>query len=149
MSFTKFQKPTLESRERNNDQIVAQFYVQNTRMYTSFPTKDAYAQFILSKEEGSDTCNELIFAGAATFLDIDCPLQLSELGFQDTPDFVSQFNTFLMLNYETLLGVELSEHQILWSTSTRPEKTSFHITIKNPCFFLAKRSTFCKIKGIC
>ena len=135
MSFTRTQKPTLESRKRNDDQIVAQLFLQNTRMYTSFHTKDDYAQFILSKEEGSNTCNEVIFSSCATFLDIDRPLQLSELGFSDVPDFVKQFNSFLIQNYETLLGVKIAEHQILWSTSTRPTKTSFHITIKDPWFF--------------
>ena len=134
MSFTKKLVPTLETRKRNKDCIVAQLFVQNRRLYTSFATKDDYASFILSKDEGSDTCNEIAWLGSRvkTFLDIDCPLQLSELGFKDTSDFVKQFSAFLIENYKTLLGVTIKEHQLLWSSSTRPDKTSFHIIVSDP-----------------
>ena len=135
MSYTKTQNPTLESRKRNQDSIVAQLSVENTRLYTSFHGPDDYAKFILSHEEGADTCNELIWTDCCTFLDIDCPLQLSELGFSDVPDFVNQFNQFLIENFSVLLGVTITEHQILWANSTRPEKTSFHVIVKSPIFF--------------
>jgi hypothetical protein len=135
MCFTKTQGPTLETRKQNNDLIVAQCTVQNTRLYTSFPTPDAYAEFILSKTEGSDTANEVLWTSCNTFLDIDCPMPLHELGFSGVPDFVKQFNEFLIANFTLLLGVDITEHQILWANSTRPSKTSFHIIIKSPFFF--------------
>ncbi len=134
MSFTKTQAPTLANRERNNDEIVCQTFVQSTRMYTSFSTKDDYAQFILSDLEGSDTCNELIYSDCCTYLDLDCPLQLSELGYDSVTAFVDSFNDFIIRGYQTHLGIVISKHQILWSTSCRPEKTSFHIIVKTPEF---------------
>ncbi len=134
MSFTKTQAPTLQAREQNSDEIVAQLFVQNTRLYTSFSTKDEFAKFILSDEEGSDTCNELLYGPCATYLDLDCPLQLSELGYASVPEFVEKFDAFLILAYKKHLGVDLSRNQILWCTSCRPEKTSFHIVIKHPDF---------------
>ena len=133
MSFTKTQAPILANRERNGDEIIAMCFVQGTRLYTAFPQKDDYARFILSSEEGADTCNELLYGDCATFLDIDCPLQLKDLGFS-RKDFVKTMNEFLIMGYKTHLGLELREHQILWCTSTSPEKTSFHIIIKNPEF---------------
>ena len=127
MSFSNTQNPTLESRKRNQDSIVAQCTVQNKRLYTSFHSPDDYAKFILSAQEGSDTSNEVIWTSCNTFFDIDCPMSLDELGFSGVPDFVNQFNQFLIENFSLLLGVEITEHQILWADSTRPSKTSFHI----------------------
>ncbi len=107
MSFTKTQAPTLENREINNDQIVAQLFVQGTRLYTSFPTKDDLARFILSSETGADTSNELLWTDCATFFDLDCPLQLSELGFQSVAEFVERFNALLITAFQTHRGLAL------------------------------------------
>ena len=91
--FTATQQPTLDSRKTNNDEIVVQTMVQNRRMYTSFATKDKYAEFILSDSEGSDFCNEILYNDVATYLDLDCPLQIPDLGFE-TNSFLS-FKNFI------------------------------------------------------
>ena len=52
--------------------------------------------------------------------------------------FVQQFNSFLIQAFKKHLGVGIVKHDILWSTSSRPEKTSFHILVKNHDFYFAK-----------
>lgn len=146
MSFTKTQAPTLENRERNKDHIVSQLFVQGTRLYTSFHTKDDYARFILSSEEGSNTCNELLYGDCKTFLDLDCPLQLSELGFPTVSDFQKKFTDFLITSYKTHLGLELRKAQVLWCTSCRETKTSFHIVISNDEYSWKKNCIYEKLR---
>ena len=105
--FTHTQQPTLDSRKTNNDEIVAQTMVQGRRVYTSFATKDMYAEFILSNEEGSDYCNELLYGDVATYLDLDCKLPVPELGFDTLEQFITGFNDILVKVYDEFLGQKL------------------------------------------
>ena len=129
--FSQIQQPALQSRETNADEIVAQTMVQGRRMYTTFATKDKYAEYILSNAEGSDFCNEVLYGDVATFLDLDCKLQIPELGFETIQEFISGFNDILVNVYDEYLGMELNKRSILWSESCREDKTSFHIKVAN------------------
>ena len=129
--FSQIQQPALQSRETNADEIVAQTMVQGRRMYTTFATKDKYAEYILSNAEGSDFCNEVLYGDVATFLDLDCKLQIPELGFETITEFISGFNEILVNVYDEYLGLELNKRSILWSESCREDKTSFHIKVAN------------------
>ena len=136
--FTYTQQPALDSRKTNNDEIIAQTTVQNRRVYTTFANKDKYAEFILSDKEGSEFCNELLYGNVSTFIDLDCKLQIPELGFETMQEFISGFNQILIKVYDEYLGLKLNKRNILWSESCRPQKSSFHIVIKNSEFFWKK-----------
>ncbi|HIB94597.1 MAG TPA: hypothetical protein EYO60_09995 [Candidatus Lambdaproteobacteria bacterium] len=132
--FTQTQQPTLHSRKTNGDEIVAQTMVQNRRVYTTFANRDKYVEFILSDAEGAKHCNEVLYGPVHTFFDLDCPLQIPELGFDNILEFITIMNDLLIRVYSEYLGLELHARSILWSESCRKDKSSFHIVIKSMDF---------------
>ncbi len=128
MFFPK-QNQCLEARATSGDEIVFQTLIQGSRRYTSLPTKDHYARFLLSGQHGADYCNELLFSDCHSFLDLDCPSTLEQLGWESEAAFIQAFNALLITCFEKHLTVSLKPNDILWSCSTRPGKTSYHIKI--------------------
>ena len=128
MFFPK-QNQCLEARATSGDEIVFQTFIQGSRRYTSLPTKDHYARFLLSGQHGADYCNELLFSDCHSFLDLDCPSTLEQLGWESEAAFIQAFNDLLITCFEKHLTVSLKPNDILWSCSTRPGKTSYHIKI--------------------
>ena len=88
MTLWKKQSPALEHREQTGDEIVCQYFLEGSRVYTTFPDVHSYAKFILSE---NDTANELLYGAVHTFFDIDSKVTLSDLGFDSVPEFVAKF----------------------------------------------------------
>ena len=122
------QAPALDQRAISEDQICFSTLVNGQRRYSSLPDKDEYARFILSTSEGSQFANELLWSDNHTYVDLDAPCTLEELGFT-LEAFVEAFNELLITSFAKHLGVEIKPNQILWSDSSRPSKTSFHIKV--------------------
>ena len=127
MFFFK-QAPALDQRAISEDQICFSTMVNGHRVYGSVPDKDEYARYILSSNDGSDFANELLWSDTHTYVDLDAPCTLDDLG-HTLETFVAAFNHLLIESFAKHLDCEIRPHQILWSNSTRAEKTSFHIKI--------------------
>ena len=127
MFFFK-QAPALDQRAISEDQICFSTLVNGARVYGSVPDKDEYARYILSSKDGSDYANELLWTDTHTYVDLDAPCTLDDLG-HTLETFVAAFNHLLIESFAKHLDCEIRPHQILWSNSSRPEKTSFHIKI--------------------
>ena len=126
MTLWKKQSPALEHREQTGDEIVCQYFLEGSRVYTTFPDVHSYAKFILTE---NNTANELLYGAVHTFFDIDCKVTLSELGFSSVPEFVTKFTDFLIRGFGKHLDTDVPARNFLWSSSTRPGKVSFHITV--------------------
>ena len=130
--FTTLQKPSLDSRKTNGDGIVAQTMVQGKRMYTTFSNADKYIDFINSGEDGSEFCNELLWGPVSTFFDLDCPLQVPELGFDSMSGFISGFNDLLVRVYDE--KVRVYDESISWSSVEQKEHSMVGILQKRQKF---------------
>ena len=128
-TFWRTQKPCLEHAEKNNDAIVFSTFINGIRMYSSVSNKDEYARFLLSHQSGSDCCCELLWGPSATYLDLDSPHTLQTLGFDTEAEFITQFNDLLITTFRDHLDTVITSGNILWSCSTRENKTSYHIKI--------------------
>ena len=125
------QAPCLEHRNTTQDRIVFSTFLQGTRMYSSLPDADAYAQMIL---DDSQFCNELLWTDCHSYLDLDAPTSLEGLGLTEN-QFVEQFNALLVEQFNTHLGVVIAPNDILWSTSTREGKLSYHLKITSSQYY--------------
>ena len=129
------QKLCLDQRATAKDEIVCSTFIEGVRVYLSFADKDEFARFILGSADGHDMCNELLWWHSYGYLDLDSPHTLEELGWGSQDAFVSAFNELLVHCHREHLGVELQPHNMLWSTSSREGKTSYHIKIDVPYFW--------------
>ena len=127
MFFSK-QSPCLAQREINNDEIVFSTHISGVRKYSSLPTKESYARFIMEDADGSGYCNELLFSNCHSYVDLDSPSTLQQLGWASEPEFMAAFENLLKVAFAKHLGVTLNDC-FLWSSSTRPGKTSYHLKI--------------------
>ena len=93
LTFTKRQKPCLDSAKRNKDQVVFAEQIKNGYKYASFSTQEQYAEYILA---GNTNCNEhLRESETHTYLDIDCKSSLEQLGFTKD-EFIQEFSKFVI-----------------------------------------------------
>jgi hypothetical protein len=122
------QQPCLDQRLVSEDQICFCTFVEGRRMYGSVPDPDCYARFLLSEEAGANFSNELLWSDTHTYVDLDAPCTLEELGCT-LEGFMEAFNELLIDQFAKHLGVAIRVSDILWSNGTRPGKTSFHIKI--------------------
>ncbi len=129
------QNVMISERKTSADEMCFQTFLQGQRFYSCLPDKDEFAKFILSDESGSTFCNELLWSDTYGYLDLDCPYTLQEMGFSSENTFITAFSNILISSHKELLGVELRPSDILWSCSTRPNKTSYHIKIAAPYFW--------------
>ncbi len=121
------QNDMLAQRKTSDDQIAFQTHIQGQRMYSCCADKDEFAKFILSQP--FSYCNELLYSDCYSYVDLDSPNTLQELGFSDEIAFIQVFTDILISAHKEHLGVTLRPGDILWSCSTRPSKTSYHIKI--------------------
>ena len=128
-TFWRTQKPCLEHAQKNCDEIVFSTFLRGIRMYSSVSNKDEYAQFLLSDAEGSDCCCELLAGSTATYLDLDSPHTLEKLGFSSETEFINQFNQLLITTFKEHLDTVITPGNVLWSCSTRENKTSYHVKV--------------------
>ena len=122
------QQPCLDQRSVSGDQICFCTFVDGRRMYGSVPDPDCYARFLLSEEAGAPFSNELLWTDTHTYVDLDAPCTLEELGYT-LEAFIEAFNELLIDQFAKHLGVSIRPNDILWCNGTRPGKTSFHIKI--------------------
>ena len=122
------QQPCLDQRSVSGDQICFCTFVEGRRMYGSVPDQDCYARFLLSEEAGAPFSNELLWSDTHTYIDLDAPCTLAELG-HTLESFIEAFNELLIDQFAKHLEVVIKPSQIIWSNGSRPEKTSFHIKV--------------------
>ena len=122
------QQPCLDQREVSGDQICFCTFVEGKRMYGSVPDQDCYARFLLSEQAGAPFSNELLWSDTHTYIDLDAPCTLAELG-HTLESFIEAFNELLIDQFAKHLEVAIRPSQIIWSNGSRPEKTSFHIKV--------------------
>jgi len=136
ITFTKRQKPCLESAKRNKDQVVFAKQTTTGYQYGSFSTQEQYADYILA---GNTHCNEhLQETQTHTYLDIDCKASLEKLGFTKD-EFIQEFSKFLIEKFEKYLKIKVKKKQLRWSDSCRPEKTSFHLIVNLEDYYWSDR----------
>ena len=128
-TFWRTQQPCLEHAKKNADDVVFYTFLEGRRMYSSLPDKDAYACFLRSDEPGSEHCCELLSSDTHSYMDLDSPRDLAALGWDSDTSFMTAFNNLLAGCFKELLGIDITSAQVLWSTSTRPEKLSYHIKV--------------------
>ena len=117
----------LAQRKVADDQIAFQTHIEGCRVYSCCADKDEFAKFILSQPESF--CNELLWSDCYSYVDLDSPNTLEELGFTDENAFITLFSDILISTHKEHLNVDLRPIDLLWSCSTRPNKTSYHIKI--------------------
>ena len=122
------QQPCLDQRAVSGDQICFCTFVEGKRMYGSVPDQDCYARFLLSDQAGAPFSNELLWTDTYTYIDLDAPCTLAELG-HTLESFIEAFNELLIDQFAKHLEVAIKPSQILWSNGSRLEKTSFHIKV--------------------
>ena len=125
----------LDQRATAKDEIVCSTFVAGVRVYTSFADKDEFARFILGSSDGHDMCNELLWTHSYGYLDLDSPNTLEQLGWGSQEAFISAFNELLVYCHKEHLGVDMEPRNMLWSTSSREGKTSYHIKIDVPYYW--------------
>ena len=128
-TFWRTQQPCLEHAKKNADDVIFYTFLEGRRMYSSLPDKDAYACFLRSDEPGSEHCCELLSSDTHSYMDLDSPRDLAALGWDSDTSFMTAFNNLLAGCFKELLGIDITSAQVLWSTSTRPEKLSYHIKV--------------------
>ena len=145
MTFFRKQKDCLEQRAIAKDAVVFCTFIEGQRHYSSVADLDQYAAFILSDSPGASYCNELLWSDTHSYCDLDCPNTLRELGFTQD-EFVEAFSALLVRSFATHLGVSITPNDCIWSTSTRPGKTSFHVKIASNAFYwpVSQRKTSMK-----
>ena len=121
-------------RETTGDQICFSTFVEGVRHYGTCTDHDHYAEYLLSDRPGSKHANELLWTSSRGFVDLDAPCSLQELG-KTQQEFIDGFNQILIDCHAKHLGVQLAPNDMLWSTSSRPGKTSFHVTILDSSHF--------------
>ena len=137
MTIWRKQQQALFHRDTTGDDVVAQYFINGTRVYGTFPDAYAYSKFILTDPDG-DTSNELMYDACHSHFDLDSKLTLEELGFSSVLEFTDKFTDFLHNCFKQHLGEDIPRRNFLWSTSTRPSKTSFHITVLSDHKFWTK-----------
>ena len=121
-------------RETTGDHICFSTFVEGVRHYGTCVDHDHYAEYLLSDRPGAKHANELLWTSSRGFVDLDAPCTLQELG-KTEADFIAGFNTILIEQHAKHLGVTLKPNDLLWSCSSRPGKTSYHITIQDSSHF--------------
>lgn len=134
MTFFRKQKDCLEQRGVAKDAIVFCTFIDGVRHYSSVADHDQYARYILSDEPGSDYANELLWSDTHSYCDLDCPNTLKELGFTQD-QFIEAFSALLVRSFDKHLGVTITPNDCIWSTSSRPGKTSYHVKVVSNVFY--------------
>ena len=132
--YWQVQNQCLHQRNINKDEIVFQTFIEGQRMFSCISDKDEFARYILSKQAGSQYCNELLFTDTFGYCDLDCKQTLEELGFNEET-FIQAFNNVLIKCHKKDLGVDIQNCDIFWLKSSRPSKTSFHVKIQCPYYW--------------
>lgn len=145
MSFFRKQKDALDQRAVAKDAIVFCTFIEGVRQYSSVADRDEYARYILSGENGSDYANELLWSDTHSYCDLDCPHTLKQLGFTQD-EFIRAFSALLVESFDKHLGVTITPNDCVWSCSTRPGKTSYHVKIATNAFYwpVSQRKTSMK-----
>lgn len=142
--FWQKQSQCLNQRAISKDECVFQTFIAGTRVYSCCPDQDELARFILSGKEGATYCNEVLFSDTYGYCDLDSKQTLEQLGFSEEA-FIELFNGVLIECHKKHLGITLHPREILWTCSSRPGKTSYHLKIHCPYYWpYASRKTSMK-----
>ena len=116
-------------------------------VYDTFATKDSFVDFLLS--DGSKFANECLYAATHFYLDIDVKEHtVTDLGFKDETDFISQATDFLKNCFKKYLDVQIRSKQCLWAVSSRTEKlTSYHCVVNTETWYWSKEARSTDLKS--
>ena len=137
-TFYRTLKQAMMQREISKESVV--FRSQNERgqfLFGLCHTKLDYCKFVLSNTPESRYCNEVLVSEVATFIDIDCPCSLEELGWESEEHFMTEFSNLLIACFKEYLGIgKLKKKNIHFSCSSRPLKPcSYHVVIASDDYF--------------
>ena len=134
--FHSRQDPVLDTRLRNQDEVVFRTSIHGRFQYNCCPTLTDYARYIMSSDEGAKYCNELLYGHThAGWFDIDSPHTLHQLGHTTQDEFIRVAGDFIIREYREHLGVTVQPKHMRWMCSSRPGKTSFHVIVQHPDYF--------------
>ena len=138
MTFFRTQSDMFEHAEQNQDQVLCAVELNGRGYkYTSFATQEAYADFILSGNDG-DFCNEMLRDATSSYFDIDSPSSLQSLGFTGQKQFLDKYTKAIQSAFKRYFNVKVKKKEFFWSESCRPGKTSFHCKVDHGDYYWHK-----------